>query len=187
MFCFLTLMHDTHSTHLSVFLSCGHNHRSPSGAAHLSRDHFAMLCFLTHIHGTHYQPIPYRSICPSGTYASGEASSCTPVSMPVHVAYCSSTCCETVKVVCTICLVHAIIDKWILLCQRCCWRYHVFSTCWWYDVFQCPLGSFSARGASVCTACIPGKYLVNAAGGTEAASCISVRRALPAFTWCHQM
>ena len=39
---------------------------------------------------------------------------------------------------------------------------------------QCPVGWFSASGASVCTACSAGKYLTNASGGTEAASCTSV-------------
>ncbi len=39
---------------------------------------------------------------------------------------------------------------------------------------QCSIGWYSASGASSCTACSAGKYLTNAAGGTEAASCTSV-------------
>ena len=39
---------------------------------------------------------------------------------------------------------------------------------------QCESGSFSASGASVCTACGAGKYLTLASGETEANSCTSV-------------
>ncbi len=39
---------------------------------------------------------------------------------------------------------------------------------------QCASGSFSASGATVCTACSAGKYLTDAAGGTDAASCTMV-------------
>jgi hypothetical protein len=41
--------------------------------------------------------------------------------------------------------------------------------------FQCEAGWFSGEGATVCTACSSGKYLRNAAGGTEEGSCIKVR------------
>ncbi len=40
--------------------------------------------------------------------------------------------------------------------------------------FQCSSGKYSGRGAPACTACSGGKYLTNATGATESASCTNV-------------
>ncbi len=45
-------------------------------------------------------------------------------------------------------------------------------------VQQCGTGQWSAQGAAACSMCPTSKYLTNAAGGTEAASCTHV-----SFSW----
>jgi hypothetical protein len=64
-------------------------------------------------------------------------------------------------------------DVFALICDMCSIGYVFVSSCWVMPQ-QCQGDTFSATGATVCTACSAGKYILNRAGGTESSSCKDV-------------